>query len=215
MAAPRKSDWMKLKRRARYLVKYPEVEIVFGGCTKGDMVVTYVDADWAGCLKTRRSTSGGVATFAGACIKTWSSTQGTVAMSSGESELYAVVKGAAESIGIQSLLKDLGCDVGIELKTDSSAAKAISWRRGVGKVRHLDVRYLWVQQKINDKQMHITKVKGLMNPANILTKYAASKEVVNNGRAVGVRMNGVIAKDIGVIRMKWADAEDNDYEGEL
>ena len=62
--------------------------------------------------------------------------------------------------------------------------------RGVGKVRHLDVRYLWVQQKINDKQMHITKVKGLMNPANILTKYATAKEVVSNGRAVGVHMNG-------------------------
>ena len=93
-------------------------------------------------MRTRRSTSGGIATVAGACVKSWSTTQGTVALSSGESELYAVVKGAAESIGIQSLLKDMGVEAEIKVKTDSTAAKAISWRRGVGRVRHLDVRYL-------------------------------------------------------------------------
>jgi len=186
MSAPKQSDWVKLKRLARYLVKHPEIELVFDGFGLYDRIVVYVDADWAGCKKTRKSTSGGMVTLASTCLKTWSSTQGTVALSSGESELYAVVKGAAEGIGMQSLMMDLGWQVSLVLRTDSSAAKAISWRRGIGKVRHLDVRYLWVQQRLNDKLMHIGKVKGAVNPANILTKYCNASEVAENCKFIGV-----------------------------
>ena len=44
----------------------------------------------------------------GGALKSWSSTQATVAMSSGEAEYYALVKGAAEGLGMQALMKDLG-----------------------------------------------------------------------------------------------------------
>ena len=56
-----------------------------------------------------------------------------MALSSGEAEYHASVKAAAELIGLRSLAKDLGWNVGLQLKIDSSAAKAITSRLGCWK----------------------------------------------------------------------------------
>ncbi len=77
MAAPKKSDWNKLKSLARYLWKHVELEIVFSGLTNEQVMVVFVDADWTGCTRTRKSTSGGCMVIAGGCVKNWSSTQGS------------------------------------------------------------------------------------------------------------------------------------------
>ena len=72
----------------------------------GDTLTVYTDADHAGCLRTRKSTSGGVIVWNKAILKAWSRTQALIALSSGESELAAVTKAAAEALGIQSVLSE-------------------------------------------------------------------------------------------------------------
>jgi hypothetical protein len=57
------------------------------------------------------------------CIKTWSKTQDTIALSSGEAEYYGIVRGASQGIGVRNMLKDLGINMKIKIKTDASAAK--------------------------------------------------------------------------------------------
>ena len=59
----------------------------------------YTDSNWAGCSRTRRSTSGGIVVLDGGALKSWSSTQATVAMSSGEAEYYALVKRCCRRVG--------------------------------------------------------------------------------------------------------------------
>ena len=54
------------------------------------------------------------------------STQPSIALSSGEAEYSALVKAAAEGIGLQSILRDLGFETSVEVHTDSSAAKSIA-----------------------------------------------------------------------------------------
>eukprot|EP00974_Lingulodinium_polyedra_P056564 5439607-Lingulodinium_polyedra.AAC.1 len=66
------------------------------------------DSDWAGCPRTRKSTTGGIIARGWRVLKQWSTTQATVALSSGEAELVSVVKGACEGIGVKNLLNDLG-----------------------------------------------------------------------------------------------------------
>ena len=52
-------------------------------------------------------------------IKHWSKTQPTIALSVGEAEFTALVKAGTEGIGLQSLMKDLGCEnIKITLFTD-------------------------------------------------------------------------------------------------
>ena len=97
-------------------------------------------------MKTRRSTSGRLVIIGGGTVKSWSSTQGSVALSGGEAEYYAAVKGACEGLGVVSLLVDMGQQAKLTLHIDSTAAKAIAGRTGVGKVRHMDTRYLWLQE---------------------------------------------------------------------
>ena len=107
----------------------------------------------------------------GHLLKHWSSTQQTVALSSGEAELKGIVKGAAEGIGMQNIAKGLSICYDIHLYTDSSAAMGMVARKGMGKVRHIEVGELWIQDAVRNKVLTVNKVKGDDNPADILTKY--------------------------------------------
>ena len=138
----------------------------------------FADSDFAGCIKTRKSTSGGAIKFGEHCIKSWSSTQSVIALSSGEAEYYSLVKTASQSIGIRNMLLDVGINVGIHINTDSSTAKNISLRKGVGKVRHIETNQLWLQDKVKSKDISIKKVGTLDNPAYLLTKHL-SREVID------------------------------------
>ena len=68
------------------------------------------DSDWAGEAGTKKSTTCVVERFGRHVLDTVSVTQGSVALSSGEAEFYAAIKGAAEFVGIQSLLSDMGME---------------------------------------------------------------------------------------------------------
>ena len=110
-------------------------------------------------------------------IKSWSSTQSTIALSSGEAEFYALVEGASRALGIKAMMDDMGMSIEVELKSDSSAGRAISMRKGTGKMLHLQVKYLWLQDATYEKRVKISKVRGTENPADVVTKYLTGEEM--------------------------------------
>ena len=63
-------------------------------------------------------------------------------------------------MGLRSMINDLGAEVAIRLNTDASAARGIACRRGLGKVRHIEVNQLWVQDKVANGDIEIVKVNG-------------------------------------------------------
>ena len=144
MSKPRDIDWMKLRRVAKYLIGKPRYVQLFCWQETPAEVVSFTDSDWAGDRVTRKSTSGGVPMLGGHLIKSWSSTQPVIALSSGEAELYALVKGASQATGLMSMLFDYGLELGARVCIDSSAALGIAHRVGLGKTRHIDVQYLWI-----------------------------------------------------------------------
>ena len=91
----------------------------------------HVDSNWARGPE-RKSTSGGMMMIYGTVVKHWSRTQTTRELSTAEAEYYAVVTGAAEGLGMQSMMADLGVTTQVRVWTDSNAAKAIASRRGLG-----------------------------------------------------------------------------------
>ena len=147
--------------------------------------MTYVDSDWAGCKVTRKSTSAGALTWGGSLLESWSRSQGTPALSSGEAEFFAVIKGAAESIGVQSLLADMGMEAKIELISDSTAAKGIASRIGVGKIKHLGVAWLWIQGEVKSGRIAIRKINGKVHLADLMTKPKSAAEAVRLSEAIG------------------------------
>ena len=78
--------------------------------------------------------------------------------------------GLAQAIGLQSIARDLGMTWQIDLHTDATAAIGIARRRGMGRIRHLDVTDLWIQEKLNSKLAYLHKVLGTENPADVFTK---------------------------------------------
>lgn len=104
-------------------------------------------------------------------IRHWSTTQSVVALSSGEAGLVGIVKGAAQGLGAKSLAADLGFHVDIEVCADGSAAIGICRRRGLGKVLHIAVADLLVQERLKTGDFALSKIPGSSNPADMLTKY--------------------------------------------
>ena len=107
-------------------------------------------------------------------IKSWSSTQNVISLSSGEAEYYSMVKGASTGMGCQAMLKEIGVNLDIRLRSDASAAIGVVKRRGLGKVRHIDVSQLWLQEKVAEGQIQVMKVKSEENKSDALTKHVGS-----------------------------------------
>ena len=145
MSAPTTGSLRRLRRIGRYLKTHPRLVWWYPMQSQQSCIVVQTDADWAGCRRSRKSTSGGTICIGDHCIKAWSKTQAVIAKSSAESELYGVVRGACEALGVKTLCKDMGTDIDIRLELDATAAKGILDRQGISKVRHIDVNCLWLQ----------------------------------------------------------------------
>ena len=86
-------------------------------------------------------------------IKSWSVTQKRVTLSSAEAELGALVKASTEVIGVLQMAEGLGRSTSAEIYVDSSAALAVVQREGCGKLRHVRVGQLWVQEVAENEEL--------------------------------------------------------------
>ena len=85
----------------------------------------------------------------------------------------ATVRRAAEGIGLILLGRDLGIQYLFRLHIGASAALGSIERRGVGRVRHLEVGSLWFQEQQLKIIVEMLKVPGLDHPANLATKHSS------------------------------------------
>ena len=89
---------------------------------------------------------------------------------------------------MKNLLKFYGHDVELELGTDSSAAKSFVSRRGLGKMRHLEIRDLWLQKEVNEGKVEVSKIRGDCNPADLMTKILTNAEIKTRLRAISMEV---------------------------
>ena len=118
--------------------------------------------------------------FGSHCIKSWASTQATISLSSGEAEYYGVVKAASVALGMRAMLRDMGIQTVLHIYTDAEAARGIAARRGLGRTRHIEVHYLWVQEKLAAKDFFLHRVGGKANPEDLLTKHVDRQTLCNH-----------------------------------
>ena len=185
VGAPTEEAWARLKRVARFLKGAPRTIARYVRQSPVGEVKVFTDSDHAGCVRTRKSTSSVVAMHGKHWLKSSSTTQQEQALSSGESEFYALVKGASLGIGLKTLMEDIGKEVLVILATDSTAGTGIAQRRGVGKVRHLATKTLWIQSAVARKLIKITRVPGVENPADLGTKHLDGKKMWQLLAAIG------------------------------
>ena len=109
-----------------------------------------------------------------------------VALSSCEAELFSLTTSLQEGIGLRSLLGEIGFRVRFRAHCDSSAALAVASRRGLGRLKHVSLRQLWVQQEVAKKTVILLKIEGAKNPADIGTKHLPATRLAVRKELVGV-----------------------------
>jgi hypothetical protein len=208
MANPTVGAMKKIKRLGRYLKGRPRLVTKYEWQRRMDVIDGYCDSDWAGCRVTGKSTSGGLIMVGSHFIKGWSRTQGSITLSSAEAELVAMCKLSAELIGVMTMMKEWGhCYEGY-VYADSSAALAIAKRKGSGKLRHIHIGLLWIQEKRERNELIFEKIKGEKNPADLLTKHVNSSKVEEHTERVsGEWRTGRAATGLKVQGQKVARCE--------
>lgn len=175
MAVPVHDDWHLLKRLGRYLLVKPRIAHLYRWRDTPGGFDMYVDSNWTGCPRTRRSTTGACLLHGSHLLRSYSKTQGNVALSSAEAELYAMVSATSEGLGAKAMGMDFGEDMTVLLHVDASAAIGVAQRKGLGRIRHLDTQSLWIQDAVRSRKAELEKVPGSEHPADCMTKHLEAK----------------------------------------
>ncbi|RVW46178.1 Retrovirus-related Pol polyprotein from transposon TNT 1-94 [Vitis vinifera] len=132
----------------------------------------YVDADFAGDIDSRKSTTGFVFTLGGTAISWTSNLQKIVTLSTTEAEYVAATEAGKEMIWLHGFLDELGKkqEMGIIHSDSQSAiflAKNLTFH---SKSKHIQTKYHFIRYLVEDKLVILEKICGSKNPADMLTK---------------------------------------------
>ena len=159
MSDPNQQSLTRLKRLARYLKRERQWGQVFENGAMDEELTVFTDSDWAGCKETRKSSSAGVLMLGRHTLKAYTRKQKITTKSSAETELYAAALGASEAKEVQSMMRDFGFAVKPVLAIDAKATEHILHRQGIGRLKHIDVAYLWVQDEIRSQRIQVRRVR--------------------------------------------------------
>lgn len=166
---PHQNHWKAAKRVLRYLKGTKDLALVYRSAQLNSLSV-YSDADWANS-NDRKSVSGIAIFYSNNLIHWTSRKQNCITLSSTESELVAVNDGLKDGIWVQKILNDIGQKICLDLYTDNISCINISHQQGnQNRTKHIDVRYLYIQEKLKHTNTTLTYCPSPTMPADVLTK---------------------------------------------
>lgn len=184
---PEDLHWRAAKSLLRYLCGTAEMGLVYNGRdpvtgavdthypggSAPDGAILSVDADYAGCSETRRSTTGWVFTLNGAAIHWASKRQPTVSTSTAEAEYVGLAEATRETMWLRKLQNDLGyeTDGPLIVGEDNQACLAIANNTGAGgRVKHIDTKHHMVRERVASGELKLVYVPTDEMVADGLTK---------------------------------------------
>ncbi|CAL2229116.1 unnamed protein product [Prunus armeniaca] len=173
MSAPRASHLVAAKRILRYIKGTIDLGLTFTPQTAAARLSAYSDADWAGCLNSRRSTTGYVITLETNLISWCSKKQPTVSRSSTESEYRTLSHACVETTWLCSFLHELGVRLRFpvqlfrdNLSTTYMATNPIFHAH----TRHIELDYHFVREKVALGSHQVCLVPFVDQPVDLFTK---------------------------------------------
>lgn len=171
-ANPSQSHLTAAKRILRYLKETACLGLSYKKCAYGSLT-GYSDADWAGDMDDRHSTSENVFLLAGGAVSWLSKKQATVALSTAEAEYVALSAATQEAIWLPRLLADVGVPPKGPTVIHEDNQGAISMAKnavGHARTKHIDIRYLFVREGVQNGAIALKYVATDEMIADILTK---------------------------------------------
>jgi hypothetical protein len=168
---PGKEHWRAVKWTLRYLKGSIGYRLQYrrnGGPLQG-----YSDADWAGNLDDRRSTTGYVFLLGGASISWGSKKQPTVALSTTEAEYMALCQTAKEGIWLERLLGEIGYSPSLPVAILSDNQGAIDLTKNSvyhARTKHIDIRHHFLRDVVEAGQVGVSFCGTEEMVADVLTK---------------------------------------------
>lgn len=178
---PLTKHWLAGKWLLRYLKGTSDIGLRFGGRTSNEVmdqnsqmnVVGYCDADYANDKNDRKSITGWIVKLNDDVVSWSSKKQSTVALSTCEAELYAEASCIQEVMWLQNLVKELELNVVMPstVKSDNQSTIEISQNNVIReKTKHVDVKYKFVNEKIDENIIKVKYINTTNQQADILTK---------------------------------------------
>ena len=170
----------------RYLRGTSRLCLCFGS---GEPVLDgYTDADMAGDCDSRKSTSGFLMTFAGGAVSWQSRLQKCVALSTTEAEYIAVTEACKEALWMKKFLQELGLQQERYIVyCDSQSAIHLSKNSTFhSRSKHIDVRYHWIRDVLEMKELHLEKVHTSENGSDMFTKTLPKEKLEACRRRAGL-----------------------------
>ena len=136
-----------------------------------NVLESFSDSDWSGA-GDMKSTSSAVHMLNGVVIHSTSRSQKCISLSSTEADWYAASSSTCNGFYLQhvvELLLNNNCDR-LHLYTDNRAVRMLSLKCGVGRLRHIKGRMLWLQEKMANGELEIKQVQTAWNVADLNTK---------------------------------------------
>ena len=129
------------------------------------LIESFSDADWS-C----KCTSSGCHYISGNLVFSTSRSQKAISLSSTESEWYAAISTAIDSLHIMHIVVFLGGTVSLVMRVDNTAVVSISTKLGTARLKHIQGKLLWLQGKVSEGILKLKAVSTNFNVADIGTK---------------------------------------------
>ena len=186
ISEPRVAHWQAAKGLMRYVASTREQGIMFGRAP--GIVLGYCDADYAGDLDNRRSTTGFLYLLHGGAITWLSKRQPTVAVSTTEAEYIAAAQTIKEALWLRGLLGDLKIVVNTFpiMADDQSALKLLKNPVSSNRSKHIDVLYRFARERVARQEVEITYVSTDKMLNDMFTKPVPSSKLQLCCKGIGV-----------------------------
>lgn len=180
--------WIALKRVLRYLQGTINLSLEFPGDNQAVDIEAYADADWAGDVATRKSTSGFVIKLFGCLILWQSRRQSSVSLSTAEAEYISASEACSELIWTLNIIDELGIQVTKPVTLHEDNQAAIKMAAGQSKrCKHIDIRYHFIRSKIEEKIIQLKYVDSNNQLADIFTKPLHYPKLMNIRTRLGIK----------------------------
>lgn len=185
--SPTTSHWNGAIRVVKYLVSTKDLGIVYGGGAKNGLVC-YVDADFAGDLDSRKSTTGFVFLLNGSVVSWGSRKQSSVATSTVEAEYIAAATAIKEAVWVGRMLEELGILVGcITMYCDNQGCISNLKNHLVSKyTKHISVSYHYAREHVSWGHIEPVYISTHENVADMFTKPLAPAVFLKHRKQLGM-----------------------------